>query len=392
MEKPYQQLALKERIELYHLHAQGQSMRAIATALNRSPSTISRELKRNGRVTKAWAGGYEPARAHALTQRRRRWDGRFKLARDAHLAAHVHERLLLGWSPEQIAGRLNFEHGQCIISHESIYRFIYHRSAQKDYWHRLLPLHKSRRGRLAQRGGSPVDHIQHRVPISQRPVAVSTRTTPGHWEVDLMLFRLYGQAILVTHERTSRLLLATRQPNKAAAPVVRQLLRQFRALPAALRRTLTFDNGTEFAYHYRLNQQLRMATYFCDPHAPWQKGGIENAIGRMRRCLPRKTDLATLTPAQLNGLVAVYNHTPRKCLGFHTPTERFCQYLKPLHFKRESTSRLPEYFGDSNRQLNHTQSQTPCLKRQANTLRLPFQVAGERPWSVAATLSASLNP
>lgn len=102
--------------------------------------------------------------------------------------------------------------------------------------------------------------------------------------------------------------------------MARRLLRQFRALPPQLRRTL-------------------MRTYFCDPHAPWQKGGIENAIGGMRRRLPRKTDLATLTPAQLDALVAAYNPTPR-CLGFHTPAERFCQYLQPLHFKRESTYRL----------------------------------------------------
>jgi len=340
MDKTYQHLSLAERIELYRLRAQGKSMRIVAAALNRSPSTISRELRRNSVATKVWAGGFEPARAQHLAERRRRWDGRFKLTRQPVLRAHVRERLMTGWSPEQIAGRLAFEHGYCVLSHESIYRFIYHRSAQKDYWHRLLPRHKSRRGRLGKRGGSPVDHMQHRVPIDQRSAKVEARTQPGHWEADLMLFRVYGQAILVTHERTSRLLLATRQPNKAAAPVARRLLRQFKALPPSLRRTLTLDNGTEFAYHHRLNRQLGMRTYFCDPHAPWQKGGIENAIGRMRRCLPRKQDLATLAPAQLHAIVAAYNHTPRKCLGFQTPAELFCQYLKPLHFKRESTCRL----------------------------------------------------
>jgi IS30 family transposase len=104
--------------------------------------------------------------------------------------------------------------------------------------------------------------------------------------------------------------------------VADHLLSQFEVLPATLRRSLTVDNGTEFAHHHRLNHELGMATYFCDPHAPWQKGGIENAIGRMRRRLPRKTDLATLTLAQLNRLVAQYNHTPRKCLGFLTPCPR----------------------------------------------------------------------
>ena len=119
--------------------------------------------------------------------------------------------------------------------------------------------------------------------------------------------------------------------------MVRRLLRQFRALPPPLRQTLTFDNGTEFALHYKLTHALGLSTYFCDPHAPWQKGGIENAIGRMRRTLPRKTDLAKLSASALNQLVARYNHTPRKCLGFQSPAEVFCRLLVPLHFKREST-------------------------------------------------------
>jgi transposase, IS30 family len=340
MTRTYKQFSLNERLELSRLHQQGRSLRAIAAVLGRSPSTLSRELRRNGQPTKVWSGGYEPLRAEALRDRRRRWDPRFKLARDVLLRAHVRERLEAGWTPEQIAGALRREHGRCIISHESIYRFIYYRSSQKDYWHRLLVRCKSRRGRLGKRGGSPVDHIQRRVSIQQRPPEVAARTSPGHWEGDLMLFARYRQAVLVTHERYSRLLLLRRQPNKQADPVARGLLNQFAALPEALRRTLTMDNGTEFAYHYRLASQLGMDTYFCDPHAPWQKGGIENAIGRMRRPLPRKTDLATLNRRHLDRAVAAYNHTPRKCLGFRTPAAVFSEQLQLLHFNRESTFRL----------------------------------------------------
>src|SRR5262245_1566505 len=130
MDKAYEQISLSERVELYRMRKQGCSMRAIARALERSPSTISRELKRNSRPTKAWSEGYEPVRAQALKERRRGWDARFKLARDAELREHVRERLIAGWSPEQIAGELRRQHGRCIISHEAIYRFIYHRSAQ----------------------------------------------------------------------------------------------------------------------------------------------------------------------------------------------------------------------------------------------------------------------
>lgn len=339
MAKTYKQLSLRERIELDRMTQEGRSLRMIASALGRSPSTLSRELRRNSAPTKAWSGGYEPERADALADRRRRWDARFKLTHDEPLRQHVHQRLEAGWSPEQIAGELRLQHGHCVISHESIYRFIYHRSDQKDYWHRLLPRHKSRRGRLDKRGGSPVHRIQDRVSIDQRPAEVAARDTAGHWEGDLMLFQRHRQALLITHERKSRLLLARRQPNKAATPVATQLLRQFRALPPAMRQTVTFDNGTEFAYHYRLNQQLGMATYFCDAHAPWQKGGIENAIGRMRRRLPRKIDLATMSSTDLDLLVAAYNHTPRKCLGFRTPAQVFCKHLKVLHFNRECTFR-----------------------------------------------------
>ena len=152
-----------------------------------------------------------------------------------------------------------------------------------------------------------------------------------------MLFAKYGQAVLVVHERRSRLLVVNRQPNKAAGPVAAKLTELFRSLPKSLRRTITFDNGTEFSYHHRLHR-LAMRTFFCDPHAPWQKGGIENGIGRMRRGLPRKTDLATLSDQCLLSLVRLYNHTPRKCLKYKTPAEVFITDL--LHLKCESTNSL----------------------------------------------------
>ena len=148
-----------------------------------------------------------------------------------------------------------------------------------------------------------------------------------------MLFSKYGQAVLTIHERQSRLLLATRPPNKAANGVARHLIRLFVRMPPELRKTVTFDNGTEFARHQELHR-LAIATFFCDPYSPWQKGGIENAIGRMRRFIPRKTDLATLPNRRFNALVSAYNNTPRKCLDFRTPAETFSEVL---HFECEST-------------------------------------------------------
>jgi len=337
MGRHYEQLRLAERIEICRLRAAGRSLASIARHLGRATSTISRELKRNSLATKSWAGGYDPERAQALAERRRRWDCRFKLARQPALRAWVRDRLAMGWSPEQIAGRLAREEAPIRISHESIYRFAYHRSAQKDDWHRLLPRAKSRRGRLRRGGLSPVHTIKHRTPISERPAHVAARREAGHWEADLMCFARHGQAVLVVHERVSRALIASRQPSKAAAPVRNRLRRLFRQLPAPLRRSITFDNGTEFALHHQLREPLGLATYFCDPRAPWQKGGVENAIARLRRALPRKSDLAQIPARQLDRIVANYNATPRRCLGFKTPAEVFWEICNPLHFNRETT-------------------------------------------------------
>jgi IS30 family transposase len=324
MGRSYEQLSLRERVEIEIWRQQGWSLRRIAAMLGRCAATVSRELRRNGKASKHWPGGYRGERAHGLALRRRRWDARFKLVRQPALQSLVRQGLAMGHSPEQIAGRLALEHARTIISHESIYRFIYYRSSLKDYWHRLLPRRKSRRGRLGKRGGSL---IKARQSISLRPPEADDRLTAGHWEADLMGFARYGQYVLVTHERTSRLLNIERLPKKTATGVAQKLLERFAPLPATMRRSLTFDNGTEFAQHSQLSQQLSLPTFFCDTHAPWQKGGIENAIGRMRRPLPRKTDLATLSDDQLLALVQRYNDTPRKCLAFQTPNEVFSASL-----------------------------------------------------------------
>jgi len=320
MGKHYTHMSLEERIELYALKRMGFSDHRIADCLGRSPSTIGRELKRNSKPTKRYRGGYRPERANRLALRRRRWNARFKLARQPELADLVHDRLAMGWSPQQIAGRLALDKSPMRISHESIYRYIYHLTDQKTYWHKLLPQKKYRRGR-SRRGGGPLNHIRDRVSIDKRPERANQRRQFGHWESDLMLFSRYGQAILVLHERKCRLIRIWQQPSKAAQPVVDQLRQAFVDLPPALRRSVTFDNGTEFFFHHQLNTDPGMKTYFCDIGSPWQKGGVENAISRLRRTLPRKTDLRDIELSDLEEAASRYNNTPRKCLGYKTPLE-----------------------------------------------------------------------
>jgi IS30 family transposase len=329
MGRSYEQLSLEDRCEIARLQANGCSGRQIAAALDRAPSTISRELRRNRGVEV----GYKPSYAQEQA-RARRWVGS-RLERQPGLRRAVLLRLAHGWSPEQVAGRLAKERRRKVISYESIYRFVYAQIARtKDYrWRRYLPRGKSKRGLRGRRGGSSASFIEGRIPVSERPLAAASRDTHGHWEADLMMFAKYGQAVLTVHERKTRVILASRPRNKQAAPIARRLVRLFARLPSGLRQTITFDNGTEFAHHQRLHR-LAIKTFFCDPYAPWQKGGIENAIGRMRRFLPRKTDLATLSPRRFNALIDAYNNTPRKCLDFSTPAEAFS---KVLHFECEST-------------------------------------------------------
>lgn len=326
----YSQLRLEERIELYRLHAGGLSQEKIAEALGRSASTISRELRRNARRTKVWPGGYEPVRAQGLAERRRRWDGRFKLMRQPDLRERVGKDLAMGHSPEQIAGRLTRENGRTIISPESIYRYIYHRSAQKDYWHRLLPRHKLKRGRRGRKGGSPVHHIKDRRALAERSSDAADRTTPGHWEADFMLFAQYGQNLLVLHERQTRFTFLKHLADRKAERTAKCLRQTLATLPSPMRKSICFDNGTEFAAHHRLRKPLGIETFFCDPHSPWQKGGVENTIGRLRRALPRKTNLNDISPHQLRKLVDRLNNTPRKCLDFQTPAEAFSNLRSTL--------------------------------------------------------------
>jgi IS30 family transposase len=327
----YRHFSIEERCEIARRRQAGQSIRQIAAALDRSASSVARELKRNSGAQE-YRPTYAGEQAHA-----RRWRGS-RLLRRPELQELVLKLLKRGLSPEAVAGRLALEHGKKPISHESIYRFIYAQIARtKNYaWRRYLPRAKTKRGYRGRKGGSSALHILGRVPISERPARFSDRTNVGHWEADSMQFSDY-QTVLALHERSSRLIWIQRQPTKQAASVAKSIESMLAPLPKRLRQSITFDNGTEFAEHHTLRKSLGIKTYFCDPYAPWQKGGVENAIGRLRRRLPRKTDLSTVSTKQLQQLAALYNHTPRKCLGYQTPAEVFS---KVLHFKCEFTSPL----------------------------------------------------
>ena len=331
MEHRYSHFSQEERVQIFHWHANGMSARALGKKIGRHHASISRELVRNSKATKQYEGGYDPVRAHGLAERRRRWDCRFKLARQPDLQAYVKQRLAMEHSPEQIAGRLAQEDSSMRISHESIYRFIEHRVGVKDYsWHGLLPRGKIHRGRRPKQGGPPSKTFTDYVSIDDRPDTVASRESFGHWEADLMAFRQNKEVMLVLHERKSRMKMAWIQPNKGAEAVRITLSDYLLGLPKSLRGSITYDNGTEFAQHHLINKITGTQSYFCHTHSPWQKGGVENAIGRMRRRLPRKTKISDMSTCQIKAIVNRQNETPRKCLAYLTPNEVWTKHIKSL--------------------------------------------------------------
>jgi IS30 family transposase len=307
-------LRLEERERLAALRAEGLSLRGIARGLGRAASTVSRELRRNALPK----GGYLPVHAEGCYLERRQRPAVLEL--DAKLARSVRERLLEGWTPEQIAGwpRRGEERGLRPVSLETIYAFV-HRAGQKaeKLW-RLLPRGRARRGR--RRAREPRTKIAGRASIHDRPEAVEQRREAGHWEGDLLICRR-TRPVLVLKERKTRFVLAAKLAGKSAAETVAIMMAVFRRLDPRLRASITFDNDTAFARHGLLASACSMATWFCDAYASWQKGAVENANGRLRRDLPRDLDLDALTDAELQEIVLTHNLTPRKCLGFLTPVQ-----------------------------------------------------------------------
>ena len=307
-------LRLEERERLAALRAEGLSLRGIARGLGRAASTVSRELRRNALPK----GGYLPVHAEGCYLERRQRPAVLEL--DAKLARSVRERLLEGWTPEQIAGwpRRGEERGLRPVSLETIYAFV-HRAGQKaeKLW-RLLPRGRARRGR--RRAREPRTKIAGRASIRDRPEAVEQRREAGHWEGDLLICRR-TRPVLVLKERKTRFVLAAKLAGKSAAETVAIMMAVFRRLDPRLRSSITFDNDTAFARHGLLASACAMAAWFCDAYASWQKGAVENANGRLRRDLPRDLDLDALTDAELQEVVLTHDLTPRKCPGSLTPLQ-----------------------------------------------------------------------
>ncbi|CAM3951606.1 Integrase catalytic domain-containing protein [Mycolicibacterium frederiksbergense] len=322
-------LSLLERERLKDLHLAGLSIRKIASELQRSPSTISRELKRNS-VSKS---GYLPHTAHRLSVQRRIRQRPRKLLASAELLTYVKAKLKKKWSPEQISNRLpkDFPHQpEMRVSTETIYQAIYvhARGELKRELARGL-----RRGRGVRKPQKRSDVRRPRFvdpmkPISERPIEVDDRAIPGHWEGDLIIGANQGSAIATLVERASRFVMLGFVGRDRSAETVRDtLIATVSRLPEGLRGTLTWDQGAEMSEHRAFTTATNMDVYFCEPASPWQRGSNENTNGLLRQYFPKGVDLSRQSVEQLEAVADELNNRPRKSLDWQTPTERLAALM-----------------------------------------------------------------
>lgn len=314
-------LSLTEREEISRGLATQEGIRGVARRLGRAPSTISREIRRHG-----GAPGYRASAADTVAWERARRPKGCRLARERRLRQLVERQLRADWSPQQIAVwlRRTFpEEPAMQISHETIYRALYvqARGALK----RALIAHlrhgqRHRRPRAAAHAVRGPGQLVNTISIAERPPSADTRAVPGHWEGDLLVGKR-GTQLATLVERQSRFVLLVRLPAADSATVVEALARRVQRLPAALRQSLTWDQGKEMAQHQRFTIATQVQVYFCDPHSPWQRGSNENTNGLLRQYFPKGVDLSSVTQRQLDAVALKLNTRPRQTLKWRTPAE-----------------------------------------------------------------------
>ena len=316
-------LSLSEREEISRGIVQGLSMRSISDQLGRSPSTISRELKRNGGVA-----SYRATQSDQAAWDRARRPKTCKLALYPQLRHSVVRKLKRSWSPEQIAGWLKRAYPHEVhhqVSHETIYRslFIQARGVlKKELLQTLRSKRSIRRSRHASLKRDGLGQITDTVSIRERPASVEDRAVPGHWEGDLIAGS--GNSYIATLvERHSRYVMLAKVSGKDTNTVVSALIKHANKLPNELYKSLTWDRGKELSDHKRFTLATDIKVYFCDPHSPWQRGSNENTNGLLRQYFPKGTDVSVYSQAKLNAVARQLNERPRKTLEYESPAERF---------------------------------------------------------------------
>ena len=318
-------LTLAEREEISRGVVAGQSLRSVAATLGRAPSTVSREVNRNGgrrryRASKADQSAWD--RAHRPKS--------CKLVENRALARMVAKKLKKRWSPEQIAGWLKRSYADDEnhqVSHETIYKslFIQARGAlKKELLQHLRKTRAMRRSRHKSLKGAGLGQITGAVSIRERPASVEDRALPGHWEGDL-IFGTRNSQIATLVERFTRYVMLVKVDSKDTETVINALIKHAHKLPRELYKSLTWDRGSELADHKRFTLATDIDVYFCDPQSPWQRGSNENTNGLLRQYFPKGTDLSVHSQAKLNAVARELNERPRKTLQFYSPAEKFSE-------------------------------------------------------------------
>ncbi len=341
MERCGRHLDGAERAVIFAEHRRGTSQREIGRLLGRSASTICRELAR-GRVGAGSAGGagsgYCPqAGQHAYARRRSRCRPRRKLAAGGALWRVVwHHLVTFRWSPEQIAATLRSMHPddlQARVSHETIYAMIYAqpRGGLKAALVEALRQGKHRRGLgrgIGRKPGGGSAIVPESLRILHRPEEVDARLVPGHWEGDLLKGASNRSSVGTLVERKTRFVTLAKMEGNGAAAALEGFTRQMKHLPGFLRRSLTYDRGVEMACHPELARRLKIDIWFCDPHAPWQRGSNENTNGLLRQFLPKGADLRQFSQRDLDHIARLMNNRPRKTLGWRTPAQALAEEIE----------------------------------------------------------------
>ena len=323
-------LSLAEREEISRGQVAARSIRSMAAALGRAPSTVSREIRRNRQ-----ADGYRANQADQAAWDRARRPKRCKLAVHPVLARRVAKKLRRHWSPEQIAGWLKDRYPDDTgsqVSHETIYRTLYIQSRGALKKELLAHLRRTRAMRRSRHHTQKTDdhgRITDTVSISERPAMVEDRAVPGHWEGDLLIGGKNSQ-IATLVERQTRYVMLVKVDGKDTETVINALIKSAHRLPKELYRSLTWDRGSEMAGHRRFTLATDIQVYFCDPQHPWQRGTNENTNGLLRQYFPKGMDLSNISQAKLNAVARELNERPRKTLGFKTPAERYQQTVASI--------------------------------------------------------------
>lgn len=310
-------LKLYERQKLEYWLRSKQSLRAIAKIMRRDHSVLVRELKRNSDGNRK---KYRADIAQRLSGKRRFKQHRGKLEKYPQLKEYVINGLKKEWSPDVIAGRLKTSGEKQTISHESIYHYIYNKGGRHEKLYQFLRQAQPKRQKLHSRKKCKLS-IPERTSIHMRPEYIGKRERYGDWESDSVIFSKQKTILSVQSERKSKLIRIHKATGKTAEETVNALIRTIESLPNELFKTITFDNGTENAKHIEIKKEYGVDTYFCDPFASWQKGGVENANKLIRHYLPRKTDLNQLTDRDIYDIQEKLNNRPRKCLNYLSANE-----------------------------------------------------------------------